>query len=206
MKALKCFLVLSTFVGLMLVGCSDESQSPVSPTDQASLEKKATHYFTMTDMPLEVGTEGIVYLPNGNVKYKKRWIKELITCDDPFLAGIMEHYLSTMIDAETGDGAVHGSFITTPNDPDVKGNWEGKYVGYRSYIGEENVDLSAFGLPDGLYHVWTLPLKLEGHGKGGKIDKYQIFMTSTLTIYGLEATFPEPVFWRGSGSGFYKEH
>ena len=57
----------------------------------------------------------------------------------------------------------------------VKGNWEGKYVGYRSYIGEENVDLSAFGLPNGLYHVWTLPLKLEGHGKGGKIDKYQMF-------------------------------
>ena len=35
MKALKCVLVLFSFVGLILVGCSDELQSPVSPSDQS---------------------------------------------------------------------------------------------------------------------------------------------------------------------------
>ena len=35
MKTFKCVLVLFAFVGLILVGCSDESQSPVSSIDQS---------------------------------------------------------------------------------------------------------------------------------------------------------------------------
>ena len=52
MKALKCVLVLFAFVGLMLVGCSDQSQSPVSPTEQVSLEKKTIHHVTCMDFPI----------------------------------------------------------------------------------------------------------------------------------------------------------
>jgi len=210
MKTLKCFLVLFAFVGITFVGCSDESQSPVSSIQKGSLEKNIIHNFTMTDYPIPlelypwpVDPGVIKYLPNGNIQYKKRGILEVITSDDPLLAGIMEHYLSTMIDGETGNGAVHGSFTTTPNDPTVGGVWEGTYVGYRSYVGYQEVDFP-FGPPDGEYYIWTLPLKLEAHGKGGLIDKMQMFMTATLTIYGAYANYPEPMFWMGNGSGFYK--
>ena len=45
MKTLKYVIVLLAFVGLSLVGCSDQTQSPISPNDQSisaqgSLEKK----------------------------------------------------------------------------------------------------------------------------------------------------------------------
>jgi hypothetical protein len=36
MKTLKCLLVLIAFTALSLVGCSDNSQSPIEPTDQSS--------------------------------------------------------------------------------------------------------------------------------------------------------------------------
>ena len=49
MKKFQFILVLISFMGLILIGCSDKSQSPVSPADQnskASLDKKdpVVHY------------------------------------------------------------------------------------------------------------------------------------------------------------------
>ncbi len=37
MKKLKFMLVIITFMGLILIGCSDNSQSPLEPTDQGSV-------------------------------------------------------------------------------------------------------------------------------------------------------------------------
>ncbi|HAB51950.1 MAG TPA: hypothetical protein DCE80_07250, partial [Ignavibacteriales bacterium] len=86
---------------------------------------------------------------------------------------------------------------------EVEGFWETNWEGYRSYIGT-----SEFDLPIGkkVYHYWTLPVKLVGHGKGGVIDKMQMFIETTLTIFSDDDHFPEPIFWVGNGSGFYKEH
>ena len=221
MKALKCFLVLFSFVGLMLVGCSDQSQSPNAPLAQGSLEKNILHYYTVIDFPIGPPQGGeIRTIPGGKIQFKKLVVWENILAQDlnsnsePMISGLMEHNLSTMIDVETGEGPVHGSFTLTP-DPNLVGEgakWVGTYEGFRSYNGKTNVDIPAFlPYPDGVYDNWTLKLKLVGHGKGGLIDGYQMFSENTLTIINfgndqVNYPFPMPQFWFGNGSGFYKEH
>lgn len=86
MKTLKCVLALFAFVGLMLVGCSDESQSPVSPVEKGSLEKSIIHNFTITDVPIlpplypwPVDPGIIKFLPNGKIQFKKVGVLEVIT-------------------------------------------------------------------------------------------------------------------------------
>ena len=218
MKALKCVLVLFSFVGLMLVGCSDQSQSPVSADDQSAalLQKKVLHYFTGVDFPIAPPEGGEIRdIPGGKIQFKKVKVTERFVSDDPRVAGTMVHYLSTMIDAETGAGRVHGSFTLTPDAyPDTK--WVGTYEGDRVYNGKTFVDILDFLEPltpgDGTYDNWTLTLKLEGHGKGGDIDGMQMFSDNILTImnYGLNPSdpkyvpFPRPQFWFGIGNGFYK--
>jgi len=225
MKTLKCFFVLFAFAGLMLVGCSDQSQSPVSPVspdDQVSLEKKTTHYYTAMDFPIAPPEGGIIRTtPGGNIQFKKVKVLESVIAKDlkgnpdQFVTGQMEHYLSTMIDGKTGKGPVHGSFTIFPSDKSVVGEdakWVGIYVGYRSYNGKTLVDIPDFlPYPDGVYDNWTLKLKLVGHGKGGLINGWQMFSEHTLIIinFGNDPThypFPMPQYWFGNGSGFYKGH
>lgn len=219
MKTLKCFLVLLAFVGLMLVGCSDQSQSPVSPSDQVSLEKKVVHYVNTMDWPTAPPEGGdIKIIPGGNIQFKKVKVIEAVVAKDlngdpdNLVTGQMEHYLSTMIDGETGEGRVHGSFTIIPVGGGEGAKWEGTYEGLRSYNGLTAVDIPDFlPFPDGVYHNWSLKLKLEGHGKGGLIDGWQMFSEHTLIIinFGNDPTnypFPMPQFWFGNGSGFYKGH
>jgi hypothetical protein len=135
---------------------------------------------------------------------------------DPLFTGIMEHYLSTMIDGKTGEGPVHGSFTIVPDDnaagEDAK--WVGTYEGYRSYNGKTLVQFpdGLFApVVDGVYDNWTLNLRLEGHGKGGLINGWQMFTESALTIVNFgddqdNYPFPMPQYWFGLGTGFYKEH
>jgi hypothetical protein len=52
---------------------------------------------------------------------------------------------------------------------------------------------------DGIY--FKLPLKVVGHGRGGTLDRMQIFEESMITTWG---TPPEG--WCGVGKGFYKSH
>ena len=182
MKVLKCVLVLFAFVGLTLVGCSDESQSPVSPVDQGTLQKNILHYVNSMNQPL-VPPEGgeIRMIPGGKIQFKKLKVMEYVSSmdldgnPDPLFTGIMEHYLSTMIDGKTGEGPVHGSFTIVPNGNAAGENakWVGTYAGYRSYNGKTMVHfpdgLLRPDLVDGAYDNWTLNLRLEGHGKGGQL-------------------------------------
>lgn len=189
MKTLKCVLVLFAFAGLMLVGCSDKSQSPISADDQASLAKVIITNFTFSHYPIGLTGEGEVKLvPGGKWQIKKYGVIEQITASDPIVAGNMVHYLSATFDAVTGEGPVHGSFTLTP-EADVSGGvWEGTYTGYRSRMPGSDI-------------YFTLPLKLVGHGKGGTIHGMQLFETSTITAWG---TPPEG--WYGGGEGYYKSH
>jgi hypothetical protein len=214
MKALKCFLVLFSFVGLMLVGCSDQSQSPISPDDQLSLDKKEIHYFTIKDFPVPPPYPYVIdpgvkqHLPNGDIHYKKVGVFEFTEARDldgnidPLVTGLIENYLSTMIDGETGSGPANGKTLSA-NLPgqEVEGFWETNWEGYRSYVGKKYFDLP---IGSGEYHYWALPLKMVGHGKGGLIDKMQMKVEATIIIFSDDTNFPEPIFWSGSGSGFYK--
>ena len=47
MKKFNCLIAAIAFIGLLLIGCSDKSQSPIAPTDeQGSLEKVTTIDYT----------------------------------------------------------------------------------------------------------------------------------------------------------------
>jgi len=192
MKTLKCVLVLFAFVGLLLVGCSDQSQSPITPIEQGSLEKSVITNFTFTDAPSGFTGEGDVKLvPGGKWKIKKYGVVEQFVSSDPLVNGTMVHYLSLTIDAVTGEGPCHGSWTVTPVADVGGGVWEGKYEGYRS--------------KSSVPGEWTLPLKVVGHGKGGTIDGMQMFATATLTII-TDGITTLPIYWTGVGEGFYKSH
>ncbi len=203
MKTLTYAVVLFSFVGFSLLGCADESQSPVAPTDQAaqgaaSLEKCNVSYFTLSDFPIWVTPTPDVKLVGGRVWQMKRVeVHETLTAQkipsgNPYTlgSGIMVHYLSATFDAITGEGPVHGSFTTTPDNNAANGGvWEGTYVGYRSRTKTQD--------------VYTLPLLIEGHGKGGTIQGMHMYVISTLTVNADHATHL-PLGWTGKGTGFVK--
>jgi len=194
MKTLKCVLALFAFAGLLLVGCSDETQSPVSLTEQSSLQKVIITNFTFTDFPIAPPTGGSITLtPGGIWQVKKIEVLERFVSSDPIINGIMKHYLSLSIDAVTGEGPCHGSWTVTPLDPAATGGgvWEGTYQGYRS--------------KSSVPGEWTLPLKVEGHGKGGSIQGMQVFANAVLTVRADGGT-TLPTSWSGIGEGFYKSH
>ena len=188
MKTLKCVFVLLAFLGLSLVGCSDEPQSPITPTDQSSLEKVIITNFTFNHFPIGQTGEGEVKLVGGNWILKDVGVIELVTGSDPLVGGTMTHYLSAKMDAITGEGPVHGSFTIIPEVNTEGGVWEGIYTGYRSRM-------------PGSDTLFTLPLNVVGHGRGGTIEGMQISMDDVITAWGTP-----PVGWYGSGEGFYKSH
>ena len=188
MKTLKCVLVLLTFVGLSLVGCSDEPQSPVTPIDQSSFEKIIITNFTFSHQPIGLTGEGTIKLVGGNWILKDVGVIEQFTSSDPLAAGTAIHYLSATMDAITGEGPVHGSFTMTPDANVSGGVWKGAYTGYRSKM-------------PGSDTLFVLPLQLVGHGRGGTIEGMQMRENSTITAWGTP-----PVGWFGSGEGFYKSH
>ena len=197
-------VALVAFVGLLLIGCSDNMQSPVSPADQpaqvpASLEKCNVTNIKLADFPIWVTPTPDVTLVGGKWHMRKVEVHELVTATKipsgnpyPLGSGIMVHYLSATFDAVTGEGPVHGSFTITPADNAAKGGvWEGTYEGYRSKTSTPN--------------VYALPLRVEGHGRGGTIRGMQIFVKSILTVNADPVTHL-PVGWSGIGTGFVKSH
>jgi hypothetical protein len=205
MKTLPLALLLMACVAFVLVGCSDNSAVPVSPTDQstqvpASLEKRDIINISNSHFPFfRTTTPNIWPTPGGQWQMKKVEIHELVTCTlspsgDPYPlgTGVMVHFLSGSYDAITGEGPVHGSWTMEPADNAAQGGcWEGKYEGWRSRTSTEN--------------LFELVLKVEAHGKGGTIDGMQMFMTNTLTIIAQPVTHI-PLNWSGTGIGFVKSH
>jgi hypothetical protein len=188
MKSLKCIFVLFVFVGLLIVSCSDEQQLPVNPTDQGIMEKVTLNYFTTGDIPIGLTGEGTIKLVGENWILKDVGVIENITSNDPIAAGTMTHYLSATMNAETGEGPIHGHWTIIPEGNTEGGYWEGNYTGYRSKM-------------PGSDTLFILPLQLVGHGKGGTIDGFQMHTDVTITAWGTP-----PVGWYGSGEGFYKSH
>jgi hypothetical protein len=190
MKTLKCVIVFFAFVGFSLIGCSDKSQSPVTPIDQVSLQKVIITDFTFSDNPIPpyIIDPGVVKLVGGNWIMKDVGVIEQLTSSDTLVAGTFIHYLSATLNAVTGEGPVRGSLTMTPDANTEGGVWEGNYTGYRSKM-------------PGSDTLFVIPLKVVGHGRGGTIEGMQIFMEAVITAWGTP-----PVGWYGSGEGFYKSH
>jgi hypothetical protein len=185
---------ISIMLILSLVGCSDKSSSSIIPADQESLLKAVITNFTFTDFPIAEPTGGNIKLtPGGKWQVKKIEVLEMFASSDPVVNGIMNHYLSLTIDAVTGEGPCHGSWTLTPSNPAATGGgvWEGTYEGYRSKSIVEG--------------EWNLPLKVQGHGKGGTIDGMQVKATTVLIVRA-DGPTTLPTSWVGNGEGFYKSH
>ena len=193
MKVLKYFAFQFSFLLLLSIGCSDKTQSPIAPVDQqSSLEKAVITNFTFSDSPVGfTGTGEIKLIPGGKWQLKKYGIIEQFLSPDPLIQGTMLHYLSGTIDAVTGEGTCHGSWTITPEIDAGGGVWEGTYEGYRS--------------KSSVPGEWALPLKVEGHGRGGIINGMQMKGTATLMIT-TDGVTTLPANWSGEGKGFYKSH
>ena len=66
--------------------------------------------------------------------------------------------------------------------------FEGNYTGFRSKMPSSDT-------------LFVLPLRLNGHGRGGTIQGMQIQYNSNIIAWGTP-----PVGWYGSGDGFYKSN
>ena len=198
MKTLRCVLVLLVFGGLMLVGCSDESQSPVASTEQGSLAKESIE-LTFTSQPAyghpNIAIVGAYMNIAGRTIHLKDFpVTDSVVASDPLMTGKMDHQLSLKLDLITGEGPCNGKFTLTPANLALTGGgvWEGIYEGYRSKTDNP--------------FVFTLPLKMVAHGKGGTINGWQVFNKANLIVYTVTASHQLPVWWKATGTGVIKEH
>jgi len=198
MKTLKCVLALFAFVGLMLVGCSDESQSPVSPSDQNSLQKVTTWNFTGRNIPTGVSNPGIWKYPDGKIM-------------------VIKHQGPTQFTRFTGDGP---DVLSGPGEIEINGKINMKYPDPSTWKGEwrGKIVLTPAGVPDGLWQItwhgpstfsptawnggpgWILSLQMVGHGEGGDIHGMQI---RSETIVYCEINFQG---WYGDFTGVITSH
>ena len=128
MKALKCFLVLFSFVGIMLVGCSDQTQSPVSPSDQASLQKVATREFSGTNNPTGTITDATWKYPDGKILFYKyvgttEFVANFPDGGPDILSGPGVVEINGITDLSTMIGHWWIKFTLTPNANADGGTW-----------------------------------------------------------------------------------
>jgi hypothetical protein len=199
MKTLQNIFILFAFMGLILAGCSHQSQSPVSPAIQsiktsASPQKSnnVEYEFSSTPDPFTANPADYIKIA-GNTLHMKNYpvTDRIVAPEEPRGAGRMDHVLSLMLDIRTGEGPCHGSFKLYPEVTEG-GYWEGRYEGYRSKTDDP--------------YVFTLPLKLEADGNGGTIDGMQMFTKANLIVYSNAEYYPLPIYWIATGSGVIKEH
>ena len=194
MKTILSVIVLLTFLFLVMLGCSDQSQSPVAPAEQSSLDKITITEYTFTNSPEPFTANPYDYMKVvGKTLHMKDYpVTDIVIATDLRANGRMEHVLSLKLDVITGEGPCNGSFKLYP-DPEVNGGyWEGTYEGYRSKTDDP--------------YVFVLPLKLVAHGKGGTIEGMKGFMKAGLTVYTNPAYYPLPIYWVGAGTGELKDH
>ena len=81
-ESTQVFSCLFSFVGLMLVGCSDQSQSPVSPVIKVLLEKNVIHKFVVYDNPLpptgRPNGKELKYCPTETFSSKRKWLMRIL--------------------------------------------------------------------------------------------------------------------------------
>jgi hypothetical protein len=213
MKALSVVLLLLASVAFVLVGCSDNSAVPVTPTDQSaqgapSLEKKAITSLTMYHYPIPPfplpypANPAIRKVPGGIWHLKDVELHEAVRVkyeDETVESGTMLHYLSSTMNA-AGEGPVHGSFTMTMASGAV---WEGTYQGYRSFAPPAPPLPPGFTLPSYLppYPAYTyeLPLKVVAHGRGGNVDGMKLSAIDVIRAYETP-----PQAWYGISEGSFK--
>ena len=182
MNSKKFFFVLFAFVGLLLVGCSDEQQTPVAPTDQASLGKLVRTDFTSLSYPTGIIEPGELTFGGGHMFLRNRKDYLNIESANPFINatnGIITY--NANLDAQTGEGHEWGTITFTPDaypELEFNGTWNGQ--------------VTMTGFPE-----WTLIAQLVGHIRGGSTNGMQVFWDITVTY-----TDPTASYWVGNATGY----
>jgi hypothetical protein len=203
MKAI--VLLLMSVLVLAVVGCSDDSTPPVSPTDQAaqgaaSLEKRIIRDFEATEGPdLENPAGYIIDFGYGPPHNKNKMIvrgmvvRNWVRADFPeggpdYVSGHGVLEMNFTFDLSANEGVCWGKLTLDPDNPEAgDGVWDITWNG--------TIMLGASGL--------VCPMKWVGHGKGGAIDGMQFFSDDqVMTIW---SPFPFEG-WGGAGTGFIKSH
>jgi hypothetical protein len=182
MKALNYFTVLFSFALFLLLGCSDQSQSPVAPSQQVSLEKLVRMDFTAFSYPTGNIDPGEHIYANGNVFLRNRIDNLKTESTNSFINatnGIITYNVN--LDANTAEGYGWGTVTFTPDahpELEVTGKWNGK------------ITMTSPG-------EWTLLAKLVGHIRGGSTNGMQIFWDNIVIYHDPSATY-----WEGNAAGY----
>lgn len=183
MKQKKYLFLLTVLIAFTLISCTDKTQPPVAPADQASLQKNFTREFTATNIPGVPTNPGIIKYPDGKTIVIKHAGPTMFAAT--FSPG------DTGPDILSGPGEVEINGITDMKDladPSTwGGNWRGKFVltpenaggGIWKFTwhGASTFSPTAWmGTPG-----WILPLQQIGHGEGGDINGMQC--RTEVTIY-----------------------
>jgi hypothetical protein len=194
MKTLKCVLVLFSFVGLMLVGCSDELQSPVGPSDQSiqsptSLQKITIRPFTGKEYPTSLVYFPEPYMFHGKqivigLKYKTRFEAAFSDGKPDLLSGNGFLILNQVLDMQTYQGFATGKLTVTPDNKNAGGVWE--IIWYSKVFLAPDPHTGAL--------VLTYPGTWVGCGKGGKINGMQLHGDDIIKYNPAD-----PMSWYGDG-------
>jgi hypothetical protein len=170
MKTLKYFLILFSFIGLMFYGCSDEPESPLSPSDQTLLQKVFTREFTGINIPTGVIDMGIYKYPDNKIILLKHKGPTLFTAyfadgGPDILSGPGEIEINGITDMTTMTGQWRGKLVLTPDEvPD--GLWQFTWHGPAVF------DLTAWEGGPG----WLCSFQMMGHGEGDDVTGMQCRM------------------------------
>jgi hypothetical protein len=203
MKAPKCVAILLACVGFSLIGCSEQSQAPVAPSDQAaqgtaSLEKRIIRDFTAAEAPDLLNPAGYIIDPGFSPPHNKNktivrgmLLRNVVMATfldggTDLLSGHGVIEMNFTIDLSANEGVCWGKLTLDPDAPEAgDGVWEITWNG--------TTTLGASG--------FVSPMKWVGQGKGGAIDGMQLFCDDqVMTIW----SFPDG--WTGAGTGSIKSH
>jgi len=168
-------------VGLSLVGCSEKSQSPVTPIDQGSLEKVTTTDYTATITIVGLVDPGSEKIVGQNLIVKDRVVVTRYESENSLVNGNLLITINFRFNLNTGEGPSHGKWSIVPDAyPDAV--WEGSFTGHRTKTGES---------------AWTENVSIVGRGEGGIIDGMKNFADGL--IYSNDIYERTGFFGEGSG-------
>ena len=161
MKTLQSVVALIAFMGLVFLGCSENSQLPNEPTTNEpvnSLEKVTTINYTATIEIVGIVDFGSVKIVGQNMIVKDRVVLTRYEGNTSLVTGDLLITINFRYNLNTGEGPSHGKWSNVPDAyPDDV--WEGSFTGYRTK-GESE---------------WTENIRIVGKGEGGIIDGMKNF-------------------------------
>jgi len=184
MKTFQSAVALIAFMGLVFLGCSEKSQSPVTPIDQGSLEKVTITDYTGTITIVGIVDEGSTKIVGQNIIVKDMVVLTRFVADNSLVTGDLWITINFKFNLNTGEGPTHGKWSIVPDDyPDDV--WEGSFTGYRTKTGPLE---------------WTENVSMVGKGEGEVISGMKNFADGL--IYSTHIY--EETGFVGEGSGVIK--